>query len=115
MRPIIWDLVAVMEVCNAAGLCMFGYLDYPIQSIPDQLSAATGWEFDMDGMVETGLRIFTMRHAFNLREGINPLARNMPGRLVGDPPLTEGNVKSITWIFSKNLVQGVSRIYRMGC
>ncbi len=89
-------LVAVMEVCNAAGLCMFGYLSYPFQSIPDQLSAATGWEFDMDSLVETGLRIFTMRHAFNLREGINPLARNMPGRLLGDPPLSEGNVKNIT-------------------
>jgi aldehyde:ferredoxin oxidoreductase len=75
---------------------MLGYLSYPIQSIPEQLTAATGWEFDMDSMVETGLRIFTMRHAFNLREGINPLARNMPGRLVGDPPLSEGNVKNIT-------------------
>ena len=89
-------LVAVMEVCNAAGLCMFGYLSYPIQSIPDQLTAATGWEFDMDSIVETGLRIFTMRHAFNLREGINPLARNLPGRIVGDPPLSAGNVKNIT-------------------
>jgi aldehyde:ferredoxin oxidoreductase len=89
-------LVAVMEVCNAAGLCMLGYLSYPIQSIPEQLTAATGWEFDMDSIVETGLRIFTMRHAFNLREGINPLGRNMPGRLVGDPPLSEGNVKNIT-------------------
>jgi aldehyde:ferredoxin oxidoreductase len=89
-------LVAVMEVCNAAGLCMFGYLSYPIQSIPEQLSAATGWKFDMDSIVETGLRIFTMRHAFNLREGLNPLTRNMPGRIVGDPPLSEGNVKNIT-------------------
>jgi aldehyde:ferredoxin oxidoreductase len=75
---------------------MFGYLSYPVQSMPDQLSAATGWEFDMDSLLETGLRIFTMRHAFNLREGINPLARNLPGRIVGDPPLSEGNVKNIT-------------------
>jgi aldehyde:ferredoxin oxidoreductase len=37
-----------------------------------------------------------MRHAFNLREGINPLDRNMPGRIVGEPPLREGNVKEIT-------------------
>ena len=42
------------------------------------------------------MRIYTMRHAFNLREGINPLARNVPGRLVGEPPLKEGNVKDIT-------------------
>jgi len=37
-----------------------------------------------------------MRHAFNLREGINPLTRNMPGRIIGEPPLTEGNVKEVT-------------------
>ena len=89
-------LVALMEVCNAAGLCMFGYLSYPAQCIPDQLSAVTGWDYDIDEAYRIGERIFTMRHAFNLREGINPLARNMPGRLVGEPPLAEGNVRNVT-------------------
>jgi aldehyde:ferredoxin oxidoreductase len=50
----------------------------------------------MERIVATGTRIFTMRHAFNLREGLNPLDRNMPGRIVGEPPLKEGNVKHIT-------------------
>ena len=89
-------LLAAMEVCNAAGLCMFGYLSYPWQAIPDQLAAATGHEYDMQAILEKGIRIFTMRHAFNLREGINPLERNMPGRIIGDPPLKEGNVRDIT-------------------
>jgi aldehyde:ferredoxin oxidoreductase len=62
----------------------------------DQLSAATGDAWDMERIVTTGTRIYTMRHAFNLREGLNPLARNMPGRIVGEPPLKEGNVKDIT-------------------
>lgn len=89
-------LVAAMEVCNAAGLCMFGYLSYPWQAIPDQLAAATGQQFEMERIIETGVRIFTIRHAFNLREGINPLKRNLPGRIIGDPPLKEGNVKNVT-------------------
>jgi aldehyde:ferredoxin oxidoreductase len=89
-------LVASMEVCNAAGLCMFGYLSYPIQAIPEQLMAVTGWDFDMEEMYRVGMRIYTMRHAFNLREGINPLTRNVPGRLVGDPPLAEGNIRGVT-------------------
>jgi aldehyde:ferredoxin oxidoreductase len=89
-------LVTAVEVVNAAGLCMFGFLSYPIESLPDQLTAVTGWNFDLDEVFKTGLRIFTMRHAFNLKEGINPLERNMPGRLIGDPPLSEGNVKGIT-------------------
>jgi aldehyde:ferredoxin oxidoreductase len=75
---------------------MFGYLSYPAQAIPDQLEAVTGWDYDLDEVYKTGARIFTMRHAFNLREGINPLARNMPGRIVGEPPLREGNVRDIT-------------------
>lgn len=91
-----WKQVTSMEVCNAAGLCMFGYLSYPIDAIPDQLSAVTGWEFDMEAMFKTGMRIYTMRHAFNLREGINPLLRNLPGRVVGEPPLKDGNVRDVT-------------------
>jgi aldehyde:ferredoxin oxidoreductase len=91
-----WKLVTYVEVCNAAGLCLFGYLSYPIQSIPEQLSAVTGWEYDMEEMEKTGMRIYTVRHAFNLREGLNPLTRNVPGRLVGEPPLTEGNVRGVT-------------------
>ena len=91
-----WKMVTPVEVCNAAGLCLFGYLSYPIQAIPEQLEAVTGWKFDMEETFKAGMRIFTMRHAFNLREGINPLARNVPGRLFGEPPLTEGNVKNIT-------------------
>jgi aldehyde:ferredoxin oxidoreductase len=75
---------------------MFGYLSYPWQAIPDQLAAATGQQYDLESIIETGIRIFTMRHVFNLREGINPLTRNMPGRIVGEPPLKEGNVKDIT-------------------
>jgi aldehyde:ferredoxin oxidoreductase len=89
-------LVNIMHVVNAAGLCMFGYLSYPAQCIPDQLAAVTGWEFDLNEVFKTGLRIGTMRHAFNLREGHNPLTRNVPGRLVGEPPLSEGNVKGVT-------------------
>jgi aldehyde:ferredoxin oxidoreductase len=89
-------LVAAVEVVNAAGLCLFGYLSYPFQAVLDQLSAATGEPWDMERVVTAGTRIYTMRHAFNLREGLNPLSRNMPGRIVGEPPLKEGNVRDIT-------------------
>ncbi|MCU0604859.1 MAG: aldehyde ferredoxin oxidoreductase family protein [Desulfobacterales bacterium] len=89
-------LVAAVEVVNAAGLCLFGYLSYPFQAVLEQLSAATGEAWNLERIVAAGTRIYTMRHAFNLREGLNPLARNMPGRIVGEPPLTAGNVKGIT-------------------
>jgi aldehyde:ferredoxin oxidoreductase len=91
-----YKLMTLMEVVNSAGLCMFGYVSYPIESLAEQLSAATGEEYDLEKLCEIGMRIFTMRHAFNLREGINPLERKVPGRLIGEPPLKEGNVKDIT-------------------
>ena len=75
---------------------MFGYLSYPVQAIPDQLQAVTGWDFDLEEVFKTGERIYTMRHLFNLREGQNPLTRNVPGRMIGSPPLKEGNVKGVT-------------------
>jgi aldehyde:ferredoxin oxidoreductase len=75
---------------------MFGTLCYPIQALPEQLSVATGQDYDMEKIYQVGMRIYTMRHAFNLREGINPLTRNVPGRMIGDPPLKEGNVRDIT-------------------
>jgi aldehyde:ferredoxin oxidoreductase len=89
-------LVAAVEVVNAAGLCLFGYLSYPFQAVMDQLAAATGEAWDLERIVAAGTRIYTMRHAFNLREKLNPLDRSMPGRIVGEPPLTAGNVKDIT-------------------
>jgi len=89
-------LVAIHEVVNAAGLCMFGTLCYSVQSLPEQLSAVTGQDYNMEKIYEVGMRIYTMRHAFNLREGLNPLKRNVPGRMIGDPPLKEGNVRDIT-------------------
>jgi aldehyde:ferredoxin oxidoreductase len=91
-----WRLVQSMHVVNAAGLCMFGYLSYDFDSVPDQLSAVTGWDYGMDELLRTGMRIGTIRHAFNLREGHNPLTRNVPGRLVGEPPIEHGNVKGVT-------------------
>jgi len=42
------------------------------------------------------MRIATMRHVFNLRDGHNPLTRNVPGRMVGEPPLQEGRLKGVT-------------------
>lgn len=89
--------VAMLEVVQAAGLCMFGFMVYPPQLvILDQLATVTGWEFDMGEVYRTGMRIFTMRHAFNLRQGHNPLARNVPSRLVGEPPLTAGPLEGVT-------------------
>ncbi len=89
-------IMAIMHVVNAAGLCMFGYLSYPLQSIPDFLNAVVGWDTTLDELLVTGERIANVRHAFNLREGHNPLRFQVPGIMLGNPPLRQGLVRDVT-------------------
>lgn len=93
VQKLVADLAHVM---NAAGVCLFGFLSYEWPWLPDFLEAVTGWEWPMETVRRTGDRIGTMRHLFNLREGINPLEYTIPGRVVGDPPQTTGPLEGRT-------------------
>jgi aldehyde:ferredoxin oxidoreductase len=89
-------LVDLMHVVNAAGICMFGHISFDANSIPEFLSSVTGWNVTLDDVMLLGERIGTIRHLFNLREGINPLKTKVSGRILGIPPLKAGNLKGIT-------------------
>jgi aldehyde:ferredoxin oxidoreductase len=91
-----------MHFVNAAGLCMFGYISYPIQSLWDFANAICGWDLDRAEVELIGERIANVRHAFNLREGLNPLCFVVPPRLLGNPPLTQGNTRGVTVDAAKN-------------
>jgi aldehyde:ferredoxin oxidoreductase len=84
------------EIINTAGLCLFK--DFTgVQNIAWKLlPPVTGWEFGEEEEMNAGLRIFNMRHAFNLREGMKPADFQLPKRSVGEPPQTEGPLKGIT-------------------
>jgi aldehyde:ferredoxin oxidoreductase len=86
----------MIHIVNAAGVCIFAYLAYPWSFIPDFLKAVTGWDLDTEELYVIGERIANLRHAFNLREGLNPIEFHVPGRIIGKPPLTDGNVRHIT-------------------
>lgn len=86
----------LMHVINCAGVCQFASFSYPWQFIPDFLEAATGWAYPLEECLAIGERIANIRHAFNLREGLNPLKYRVPGRILGDPPLEAGNVRGVT-------------------
>ena len=60
------------------------------------LSAITGHEYTVENALIVGDRIATIRHVFNLREGINPLALPVPERAYGYPPLAEGPTAGVT-------------------
>ena len=86
----------MVHVVNAAGVCLFAFLAYDWNFVPEFLTAVTGWEIDTEESYRIGERIAHVRHAFNLREGLNPLQFEVPSRLIGDPPQTEGNVRDVT-------------------
>ena len=86
----------MMHVVNAAGICFFAYVSYPAQFIPDFLTAVTGREYDFDSCLKIGERVGTLRHLFNLREGLNPKQYSFNQRALGKPPLTVGPVADVT-------------------
>ena len=60
------------------------------------MRAVTGWDLTMDDLLRAGERIGTMRHLFNLREGINELNFTAHPRVYGDPPQKEGPLAGVT-------------------
>jgi aldehyde:ferredoxin oxidoreductase len=87
---------AFLQIFNCAGLCWMGVVNYDASAVPDFIRAVVGWDYGMDDVFKDGERINTLRHLFNLREGLNPLALKTPGRAIGLPPLVAGPLKSIT-------------------
>ena len=86
------------HIINTAGICNFGYMQLadPGKYISGYMKAITGWDCSMAELLKTGERVATLRHVFNLREGINPLNRKVHPRIIGNPPLKAGPLAGIT-------------------
>lgn len=83
------------EITNACGFCVFGF-GLPPGSQLKYITALTGFEFTPEDERKLGLRSFTMRHAFNLREGFRRRDFTISDRAVGKPPLKEGPLADVT-------------------
>jgi aldehyde:ferredoxin oxidoreductase len=85
---------------NSTGLCLMGAGFGPPPPGGDKflgmLNAITGWDCTPEEIKLTGERIGTLRHAFNLREGINPLKWPVHPRIIGRPPQTRGPLAGVT-------------------
>jgi len=75
---------------SSAGMCMFVLLTLTPDALVDSLSCVTGRPFTLDDVLERGDRIAALRMAFNAREGVRNIDFQMPGRVIGSPPLSEG-------------------------
>ena len=86
------DFTGVMftEFREAAGICRFIMRIMPHTGFYDYVEAVTGWSYPQRERYFFGMRSFTSRQAFNLREGLRRKDFWISGRLVGDPPPVDG-------------------------
>lgn len=84
------------HVSSAAGLCMFAWANLKPEALTDSLKYTTGKQFTLRDVQQIGDRIATLRMAFNLREGVRNVDLDVPGRIIGSPPLEEGPLKGVT-------------------
>lgn len=85
------------HVVSSSGTCLFLYWALPsVHAFVDFMRAVSGWDLTIEELIKTGERITNIRHAFNLREGLNPLEYKIPGRIIGNPPPQAGPLKGIT-------------------
>ncbi|MDX9916896.1 MAG: aldehyde ferredoxin oxidoreductase family protein [Gudongella sp.] len=90
------ELTSRREILNVAGFCLFsGYGKMNWKIINSYVEAITGQTFGESESFKAGLRIYTLRHAFNLREGITPKDMFITQRAVGKPPLKDGPLKDV--------------------
>jgi aldehyde:ferredoxin oxidoreductase len=80
-----------VNVLNGAGTCIFGaFLGADRLPIFEWINAATGWDKTPEAYLAIGEAVQTLRQAFNIKHGRDPL-KNIPGpRTTGQPALSAG-------------------------
>jgi len=94
--PMDVDATANQEITNTAGLCIFHTISGATDIAGKLLHAVTGWGYSQEELNRAGLRIFSMRHAFNFREGLGPSDFKLPRRCIGQPPQEKGPLSGVT-------------------
>jgi len=89
--------INMQHIINCVGTCEFMYWALPDANVvPQFVNAIIGWDVTLAELIETGERISTIRHLFNLREGLNPLQLKVPDRVLGKPSQKEGPLAGVT-------------------
>jgi aldehyde:ferredoxin oxidoreductase len=85
------------ELNDAAGGCFFALIaGLNHWNLFTMLNHTTGWNLSADEYMEIGRRIQTLRQMFSVKHGVQPRDAIMTGRVVGEPPLSSGNLKGIS-------------------
>lgn len=85
-----------LNVEKAIGICFFGPAPrsfIQVQDVVDAVRAATGWDIDLDYLLEVGERTVNMARVFNAREGFSRKEDTLPERLF--QPLEGGALEGV--------------------
>jgi aldehyde:ferredoxin oxidoreductase len=86
-----FDGVVDVELTNSGGFCKFGEeMFLPADARAKYLSIISGFDYNAEEAIRFGMRSYTIRHAFNLREGFRRKDFDVSKRSIGIPPQTEG-------------------------
>ena len=85
-----------LQVGSSAGVCIMPMMFFGNFPLVEFFNAVTGWDLDVAEVLTTGARIQTLRHCFNLREGIAPADVKLPDRMAGLPPQKDGPLAGVT-------------------
>jgi len=88
--------MCITEFINSSGMCVFTARVFPGRSIYEAYEHVTGYEMSSRALRFYGMRSFTMRWAFNLREGLRRKDFTITDRMAGRPPLKGGPTAGMT-------------------
>jgi aldehyde:ferredoxin oxidoreductase len=82
--------VISLEIVNSGGYCLFTSFCMPPGAQVRLINAVTGYNYSQEEANQLGKRMYIMRHAFNLREGMRRKDFKISDRIIGKPPLEKG-------------------------
>lgn len=83
------------EIVNASGACFFITLSTSLDTLVKMISSVTGFNYSPEEVKDLGLRLFNMRHAFNLREGKRRKDFTLSKRMYESGPPSSGPISNI--------------------
>jgi aldehyde:ferredoxin oxidoreductase len=76
------DLTAALD---SSGICLFTTFAIGAPELLAMLTAATGFDYDLDEMLRAGERIWNLERLFNQRAGLSRKDDTLPKRLLAEP------------------------------
>lgn len=93
------DLTAALD---SSGICLFTTFAIGAPELLTMLTAATGFDYDLEEMLRAGERIWNLERLFNQRAGFSRKDDTLPKRLLAEP-MPAGPAKGMTVPLDKML------------